>query len=326
MASGGDGRGSGGRRYRRDLQGVLQLCTEVGSIEGSAVGDSEQMTSSSHMSIDRREFLNNALDGMIVNIVDQQKKALMILQNKNVDDQSKVEALESLCELCENLDAACDFQKIGGFPVLQSMLQHSNSDVRCNSAELLATLVQNNPFCQKAATNPRLMRLLMKLLDSDSVDIVRVKALYALSCLCRDCVEAQDEFCRLDGFSHLMRAMQQPNEKLQIKSAFMLTALCTSQTKFKDTLCNMGMIEQLIALLHGEHSSFHEYLMAALVNIVEDNPRSAQACTQPELQLAKLLQERIHHISGKEEFEEEKQHAERLMYLCFSQGGVTGER
>jgi hsp70-interacting protein len=54
-----------------------------------------------------------------------------------------------------------------------------------------------------------------------------------------------------DGFSVLMRTIQSPIQKLQIKSAFLLSSLCT---KDKDndlilTLIKMGLIEQVCGLL-----------------------------------------------------------------------------
>jgi hypothetical protein len=43
--------------------------------------------------------------------------------------------------------------------------------------------------------------------------------------LVRDFPDAQKEFTDNDGFSVLMRAMQQDVEKLKIKAAFMLSAV-----------------------------------------------------------------------------------------------------
>ena len=50
--------------------------------------------------------------------------------------------------------------------------------------------------------------------------------------LVRENDAAQDAFIREDGFSSLMRAMQSDIEKLQIKAAFLLSALLWEQPKF----------------------------------------------------------------------------------------------
>ena len=64
----------------------------------------------------------------------------------------------------------------------------------------------------------------------------------------------------------------------------------------------MGMIEQLISLLHSDHTTFHEHLMSGLVTIVNDHARSIEACQQPELQFEQLLRRRLDEIGEKEEF------------------------
>ena len=54
-----------------------------------------------------------------------------------------------------------------------------------------------------------------------------------------------------DGYSVLIRAIQSPVEKLQIKSAFLLSSLCNKDkgNDLKLTLIKMGLIEQAAGLL-----------------------------------------------------------------------------
>ena len=58
-----------------------------------------------------------------------------------------------------------------------------------------------------------------------------------------------------DGYSILLRAMQSPIEKLQIKSAFLLSSLCNRDNlnDLKATLIKMGLIEQIAGLLTMGH-------------------------------------------------------------------------
>ena len=51
--------------------------------------------------------------------------------------------------------------------------------------------------------------------------------------LTRENQEALDEFIVNDGFSVVMRAMQTDVEKLKIKSAFLLSSICTDNNKCK---------------------------------------------------------------------------------------------
>lgn len=103
-----------------------------------------------------------------------------------------------------------------------------------------------------------------------------------------------------------MRAMQQQVQKLKVKSAFLLQNLLVGHPEHKGglplpgeqtfwggcrvawglsfspaalplgTLCSMGMVQQLVALVRTEHSPFHEHVLGALCRCAgpwEDRPR-----------------------------------------------------
>ena len=75
-----------------------------------------------------------------------------------------------------------DFQKMGAYGVVQGLLQSEHADIRWRAAQLIATVVQNNPHCQQKALETQLLPLLVHLVDTDANMLVRVKALYAISC------------------------------------------------------------------------------------------------------------------------------------------------
>lgn len=55
------------------------------------------------------------------------------------------------------------------------------SSLRWRAADILAVCVQNNPYCQKAAMEMNILPTLTSLLETDQLDQVRIKALYAIS-------------------------------------------------------------------------------------------------------------------------------------------------
>ena len=69
-----------------------------------------------------------------------------------------------------------------------------------------------------------------------------------------------------------------------------------------DILCDIGMIDQFVGELNGEHSNYHEHLMSALLSLVRDHQRALSECQREELQLPKFLRERIQFLNGKEEY------------------------
>ncbi|GAB6025987.1 hypothetical protein CHUAL_011953 [Chamberlinius hualienensis] len=320
---------NGGReRTPRNLQGLLRLAVaeQGGPTEGASAAPSSALSSLSQAEIvERRRFLDSVLNSMSTDVVGIMRNSIDILlkpetesTNEEEETNEKIEALDQLMELVDNLDFATDFEKIGGFSILQPCLKSENAAIRHKTAELIAELVQNHPYCQKAAKDCKLLEDLLRLLDFDEDETVRIKCLYAISALLRDNVEAQDEFTERDGFSVVLRAIQSDVEKLKIKSAFLLSALCSQRPSIKDTLCNMGFVEQLIALIQKDHEPAQEHVIAALLSLVTDHQSGIQECQREELNLKNILNEKIKLLTGTDQYLEELEYCNKLMAACFN--------
>ena len=72
---------------------------------------------------------------------------------------------------------------------------------------------------------------------------------------------------------------------------------------FADVLHDMGMVDELVSLLHQEHTSSHEYFMGALLFLAEDHSANQDECRRPELKLHDLLINRAKLIKDKPEFQ-----------------------
>lgn len=68
-----------------------------------------------------------------------------------------------------------------------------------------------------------------------------------------------------------------------------------------DTLCAMGIVEQLLSHLMQDHQQEHEHIMAALLCLVRDHLPTQAQCRRPELNLKGVLQQRIKAVDGKDE-------------------------
>ncbi|KAI8481521.1 Hsp70-binding protein 1 [Branchiostoma belcheri] len=322
MADGGDA-GPGGSDDRNvprnpNLEGVLRY-----AIENTPDNASDTPVSPGPMDEQRRQWLGAALQQFSQTAqddVEQMKTCLQMLAEGGEDHTEEQEtAMEELMDLCCSIDNAQNLHKMGGLVLVIGYLRHQNSGLRWRAGDVIATVTQNNPFCQAAALELVAMPTLLELVDTDSDPTVRVKALYAISCLTGNCEEAQQSFVEQDGFSVLMRAMQSDTEKLKVKAAFLLRNLCLSNPQHKDTLCNMGMVTQLASMLQTEHNAFHEHLMGALVALVTENKQAMKDCRQPQLRLRQVLTDRIEHLKGREEFQEELEYCQQLLKICFSQ-------
>ncbi|XP_054615837.1 hsp70-binding protein 1-like [Dunckerocampus dactyliophorus] len=155
---------------------------------------------------------------------------------------------------------------LGGLDVcVTKYLCHAQSGLRWRAAQLIASCAQNMPQVQVHLLKIGALPKLLQLTDSDPHPTVRVKALYAVSCLVREQEAGLEAFLSHDGFSVLMRGMQSEDEKLQTKSAFLLLNLLTSNPEQKDTVISMGMVQQLVSMLRTPHTvPFHELVLGSL--------------------------------------------------------------
>ncbi|WAR03324.1 HPBP1-like protein [Mya arenaria] len=273
----------------------------------------------------RKEWLEQALNNMTVSPIEEIRKARDIVKDESRDIDDRIAAVETINEWCDQIDLAIDFHKIGGFDIFPVCLSNEEGELRWQCLDLVATMVQNNPYCQTATLEAGLLPTMLDLMDNDPDPTVKTKALYAMSCLTRDNQQALDAFIQHDGFSYVMRAMQSDVEKLKIKSAFMLSSICTDNDRCKNTLCDIGMIDQLVGHLSEEHSMFHEHVMSAILNLVRNHPRSLRECCRPELDLVSTLQQKQADLKGTEEFLEEYNYTVELLGLLQSASNTEAE-
>ncbi|XP_042200836.1 hsp70-binding protein 1 isoform X2 [Callorhinchus milii] len=315
MANGGSDRD----RHPQNLQGLLRLSVEAGTV-GDGVPELHPMAEQ------RRQWLQDALsdafDGQLDELK-QIKQCLQILYEPPDEDTGgegrKERALDLVADLCENLDNARDFCKLDGMKlVVETLLQCADPELRWRSANIIGTCSQNNPFVQQCALGLGAIQILLDLLNNDENDLVRIKALFAVSCLVREQEAGLQEFVDHDGFSVLMRAMQSRVEKLKVKAAFLLQNLLGSHPEHKEVLCSMGMVQQLVSLIQAEHEAFHEHVLGALYSLVSHFPRGVKQCKIPELGLENILMERVRMLKNQEEFQEELDFCEKLLQTCFS--------
>ncbi|KAK3920316.1 Hsp70-binding protein 1 [Frankliniella fusca] len=313
-------------RPARDMKGLLKF-----AMEATAMEDAPNSSNFEPMDPERKKFLEEALKSMTVDLIEVLTKAINTLKTvkdlKPDDDPDEhEEALETITDTVDNVDLANDFHKIGGFDVILPCLTSPHTSLQWRAAELIAELTQNNPYCQSRVLSSGLFTTLLEMVDTGASEAVKVKALYAISCIVRNYPEGLASFAKQDGFSVLLRAMQSDIEKLKVKSAFLLTALCGQHPAIKDDLQKMGWVQQLAALLSQEPTPSHEHLLSAMLALVRDHAQCIEDCRDPSLQLKSTLTSYIEAVKGKEEYQEGVEYAQLLISMVFTDDGNSGER
>lgn len=304
-------------RQPRNLQGLLNFCTEITARE-----DRTEPTNTQQLDPERRRFLEEALSSLTVNVAKKMAESVKTLCNEAVtmsgeDITEEEEAMAMIEEYVDDLDNAIDLYKMGGFPVLIRCLDSPHPSLRAGAAGLIGDVCQNNLHCQQNMLSLNVVPQLLQVIDGDENVTARVKAMYAASCLIRDYPEGEKEFVKADGFSYLMRAMQSGVEKLVVKSAFLLSRLIQDNNSYKGELLSMGYVEQLITLLSCEKMDniSREHCTAALLGLASSYAPALAECMRPELDLKQLLTTRLKEIKAKQESMEEESYIKELLKL-----------
>lgn len=294
-------------RQPTNLQGLLKYAMDAAQSE-------ENKSPVYPLDEEKKTFLNEALSSLTMNVIEKMQKAVQILSGvgdlRADDDSSEYEnALERMADLVDNIDIANDFYKIGGFAIFQPCLNSSHSNIRWRTADIIAELAQNNPFCQDKLLEAGVFPVLLSMIDTDPSEQARVKALYAVSCIVRGHPESLKYMDTNDGYSVLLRAMQSPVEKLQVKSAFLLSSLCSKDdsSDIKCILVKMGFIEQAAGLLGRMNLQpiVREQLLRVLNGMVNDNFLPAlKECRRSQLCLRITLEQLLSELKPVENQEE----------------------
>ncbi|XP_053598733.1 hsp70-binding protein 1 isoform X1 [Microplitis demolitor] len=295
-------------RQPNSLHGLLRFAMDAQN------QDTTRPSSFQPLDEERKEFLSKALESLTVNVIEELQKSVKILSNvmelRDGDDPTECEtALECIASYVDSIDIANDFYKIGGFGIIGACLNSQFDSIRWKTADVIAELTQNNPFCQEKILEMGLMPILLGMVDSDPSDQAKIKALYAVSCIVRGNALALKYMDVNDGYSVLIRAMQSPVEKLQVKSSFLLSALCSRDNAhaIRSSLIKMGIIEQASGLLAMSNviGDTRDALLSILNSLTANNNLPAlRECRRPELCLKATLERHLKDLKTEEAVDE----------------------
>ena len=268
--------GNGSGRNPRDLQALLKFCAEVTKSEDAPEA------SLAAMDPERRRWLEDALKAMTVDVFEELTKGVAILNDENKhDEEAQIHALECIEDWIGRSDVANNFDKIGGFDALKKCVERSPRRPRAaaDAFHVVAELAQNNPYCQRALVDAGFLKLALDALGNIREDRkVRLKALYAVSCIVRDCDPAFKELLALNGLEVIVKALTEGEDddaqkRLRTKSCFLLSSLSSSSRLVKSTLTEMAASRLMASMVVAEkafEADFEHVLKLFFALLVED--------------------------------------------------------
>ena len=192
---------------------------------------------------------------------------------------ARVELMEELTDRVSGVDNGGDLHTLGGLePLVRYVASSPHARLRAAAAEVLGTTVQNHPKAQEAALGCDAMGPLLRMAAGEGDDApptdaaqaestttaqgdasegtkelvkARVKALFALSCLLRGCVRAQEAFQLGDGFALLKNCLRVDHPRLRTKALHLARHLATLDMRFMRACVDAGYVLAAAASLAG---------------------------------------------------------------------------
>lgn len=194
---------------------LSQLLKETVRLQESSGGGGASEAPKGPLSAEDKTFLENAFREGTVNVPERLKDLIAVVRNANGDhsDDDRLAALDETMELVEIIDFASDYHKLGGLEMLRDLVVAAEGDADADAEvvgaaiEVVATAVQHNPFCQKAAQELGILALLCRLVEHHPAALVRKKAWLAIACLVRDSTELQQQLVAAGGAEALHYAL-----------------------------------------------------------------------------------------------------------------------
>eukprot|EP00794_Sanderia_malayensis_P005152 gene5152-5802_t len=139
------------------------------------------------------------------------KLKLELLRSPNSTEQELSIVLDDLENYVHQIDNAVDLEKMGGFELIISYLNHSVATLQEKAAKVIGSAVQSNPKAQAAALEHEAMPHLLRLISYASNERLRKTCTFALSAMIRNNPSAQVVFLKMNGLSHVMDLMNSNN-------------------------------------------------------------------------------------------------------------------
>jgi len=284
-------------RRPKDMKGLLKFCLEATRGEDAPdISDPEAVLTS--MGEERRQWLEEALQSMSVDVIQQLGNGIKTLIDPSADLDDKEEVLDCLEDWLGNIDMAVNFHKIGGFQALQTCLDSPHPSLRSGACHLSAEISQNNPYVQDKLLQDGFLEGFLGQVDSDPDSHCQVKALYAVSCLVRECLPA---VARMD-WDIVTRALIKEEPKLRTKACFLISAVAEDNLEVAEALVSRGLLLQFLHMLEAKSPQVDPELVLRALNSLLLSVKGREEAGR--LGIVSLVGERLGEMRGKDEHEE----------------------
>lgn len=299
-------------------------------MDATKTEDAPNESNFAEMDPERRRFLEEALRSLTVNVVEQLEKAVKTIMDETSGEEDLLNGLEVIQDYVQDIDAANDFFKVGGFCILNNCLSSPHGSVKSAALRLIRDLAQNNPFCQEKLLEHGILDKLIESL-SDSSDQVACDGMSAISALVRAYEPGLKAFLDVGGLECMLGCVaDEARIKLQIRVAFLISTISSEYPYVVEMFVKLNAVERIvpqIQQLSAEEMEDQnkvmrlENFMAAL-NSLTAIEEGVHRCRASDLNVQSKLDGIVKSVKGRDEFQEV---VESAKIICKRIGRVNKE-
>lgn len=280
-----------------------------------------------------------AMQAQTIDVVKRMKEITLVMQtpeqvleSQGVTPQDIEDMLDELQEHVESIDMANDLHSIGGLVPLLGYLKNSHANIRAKAAEVVSTIVQNNPRSQQLVMEANGLESLLSNFTSDPDVVVRTKALGAISSLIRYNKPGIFAFRLANGYAGLREALSSENVRFQRKALNLIHYLLHENRSDSTIVTELGFPRILMHLASSDNSDVREAALSGLLELSRDRVQKADVrASEEDEKLKQILQERIEAISEMSSEDlgaarEERQLIDSLWNTCYKEPSSLHEK
>ncbi|KAM5570687.1 hsp70 nucleotide exchange factor fes1 [Rosa sericea] len=279
------------------------------------------------LSEEDRKWFMEAMQEQTFDVVKRMKEISLVMQTPEhvLEDQGVTPAdiedlLDELQEHVESIDMANDLHSIGGLVPLLGYLKNSNANIRAKAAEVVTTIVQNNPKSQKLVMEANGFECLFSLFTSDPVVNVRTKALGAISSLIRDNKPGVIAFRKQNnGYEALRDGLASKSVRFQRKALSLINYLLRENSSDCIIVNRLGFPGLMVQLASSKDVDVREGALQGLLELARGKTQGIREDDK----LKQLLRNRMEDVGAGRE---ERQLLDSLWNACYNNPSPLREK
>lgn len=317
---------------------TIQMAKEGPNWDGLlkwSIANSDGTRPTRNLSEEDRKWFMEAMQVQTIDVVKRMKEITLVMQTpeqvlkeQGVTPADIEDMLDELQEHVESIDMANDLHSIGGLVPLLGYLKNSHANIRAKAADVVTTIVQNNPRSQQLVMEANGFEPLISNFSSDPDVTVRTKALGAISSLIRHNKPGITAFRLANGYAGLKDALASENVRFQRKALNLIHYLLRENRSDCNIANELGFPRTLMHLASSEDSDVREAALRGLLELARNTKDGTEEDSE---KMKQLLQERINDISSMSAEDlgvvrEERQLVDSLWSTCFNEPSSLREK